>query len=131
MSILKRVADWLRSAPLESGVCCCGSAVKDHGLGDGHSPVDDLGYSASQLLQEVEQAMIAGDTRTRDLLEANNRYVEINRNLKAQLRKDREAFAFYADQHRAKKTEEADEKAKVNDQFVTDITTCLKTNSPS
>lgn len=48
---------FLRSAPLESGVCCCGDAVDTHTMGSGHSPVDDLAYYAGQLADELSQAL--------------------------------------------------------------------------
>lgn len=49
--------NFLRTAPLESGVCCCGSPVDSHGIGDGHSPVDELTYHANGLLEQVEAAL--------------------------------------------------------------------------
>jgi hypothetical protein len=54
---LGKAIDFLKTAPLESGYCCCGSAVKDHGMGDGHSPVDDLAYWAAGLQEQLEQAL--------------------------------------------------------------------------
>lgn len=42
------------------------------------------------------------DRRIQELLEANNRLVEINRKLKAQLIMDQNQFGFYAREHRAK-----------------------------
>ncbi len=54
--------DWLKSAPLESGYCCCGSPVDTHGMGDGHSPVDELACSARQL-QEHLSAALSGERK--------------------------------------------------------------------
>lgn len=48
---------FLRSAPLESGYCCCGSPVDGHGIGDGHAPVDDLAYYASNLASDLSAAL--------------------------------------------------------------------------
>lgn len=48
---------FLQSAPLESGVCCCGSAVAHHGMGDGHAPVDDLAYYAGQVADTLRAAL--------------------------------------------------------------------------
>lgn len=48
----------------------------------------------------------------------------------SQLEKDASQFSFYAANHRAKGTSEADEKAKVNDGFVRDIRTLIDGPSP-
>jgi hypothetical protein len=58
---IQAAIDWLRSAPLESGYCCCGSPVEGHGIGDGHSPVDDLAYSAGQLEARLRAALSPAD----------------------------------------------------------------------
>lgn len=54
------------------------------------------------------------DQRIQGLLEANNKLVENNRLLKAQLKEDQNLFAFYAENHRQKGTPDGDEKAKRN-----------------
>ncbi len=56
---LEVAIDWLRRAPLESGTCCCGSPVDGHGFGDGHSPVDELAYSAGRLEERLRAALKA------------------------------------------------------------------------
>lgn len=50
---LRGVRDWLQAAPLESGYCCCGSPVESHGINDGHSPVDELSYSAMGQIEAI------------------------------------------------------------------------------
>ena len=50
---LESVLGFLRHAPLESGVCCCGNPIDGHGYGDGHSPVDELQYHAGGLADEL------------------------------------------------------------------------------
>jgi hypothetical protein len=50
---LTKAIDFLQTAPLESGICCCGCPVEGHGFGDGHSPVDELRYHASNLAEEL------------------------------------------------------------------------------
>ena len=55
------IADWLRCAPMESGVCCCGDPIEEHGYDSGHSPVDAVQYSAMQLESEIRAAL--GDTK--------------------------------------------------------------------
>lgn len=57
VTVLEDCRDWLKSAPLQSGMCCCGSPVEGHGMGDGHSPVDDLAYSAMQLQDRITAAL--------------------------------------------------------------------------
>lgn len=52
-----RIADWLRCAPMESGVCCCGDPIEGHGYDSGHSPVDAVQYSAMQLESEIRAAL--------------------------------------------------------------------------
>lgn len=56
-SLLKRTRDFLQTTTLESGVCMCGSYTKDHGFGDGHSPVDDLRYCADGLIEEIDKVL--------------------------------------------------------------------------
>ena len=56
-----RIADWLRCAPMESGVCCCGDPIEGHGYDSGHSPVDAVQYSAMQLESEIRAAL--GETK--------------------------------------------------------------------
>ena len=59
--LARTVRDFLLTAPLESGVCCCGDPVEGHGYGSGHSPVDDLAYYAGNLANEISDAL--KDTR--------------------------------------------------------------------
>ena len=77
-----------------------------------------------------------------DLLSANNRLVEDRRKAADQLRKNRDQFLFYAEQHRAKTTatrpipmspkeiEDTLNKALVNESFAAEITAILETISP-
>lgn len=53
---LKTVLDFLRFVPLESGICCCGDSMKDHGnaMNCGHSPVDSGAYYIGKLLEQFE-----------------------------------------------------------------------------
>lgn len=66
------------------------------------------------------------DQRIQGLLESNNENVEKKRALKRMLEKCRDQFSFYAMQHLAKGTPEADAKAEVNLRFVADIEEALK-----
>ncbi len=55
--LLAQAAAMIRNADVETGVCCCGSPVETHGFGDGHSPVDQGGYYALDLLARIDAAM--------------------------------------------------------------------------
>ena len=59
--------------------------------------------------------------RVTDLLRANEREVNNRRRLAKMLGRCQEQFLFYAEQHFAKKTPEADLKGAVNIKFVEDI----------
>lgn len=65
---LRGVREFLMSAPMESGVCCCGSPVDGHGFGDGHSPVDELSYAAQGQIERIDTALAdtqpSGETRS-------------------------------------------------------------------
>jgi hypothetical protein len=65
---LTKAIDFLQTAPLESGVCCCGSPVEGHGFGDGHSPVDELRYHASNLAEGLAAALSKAPQLTGDEL---------------------------------------------------------------
>lgn len=54
---LEAVRQFLTDAPLESGICCCGNPVEGHGFDDGHSPVDDLTYSAMSHVAHIDEAL--------------------------------------------------------------------------
>lgn len=56
--LLAQAAAMIRNADVETGVCCCGSPVETHGFGDGHSPVDQGGYYALDLLARIDAAML-------------------------------------------------------------------------
>lgn len=51
---LGKVLDLLAHTDNSTGYCMCGSPVEGHGLGDGHSPVDEGQYMAQQLKESVE-----------------------------------------------------------------------------
>lgn len=56
---LESAADFLETAPIESGVCCCGDAIDSHGLWSGHSPVDAACYAASQHAESIRSTLAA------------------------------------------------------------------------
>jgi hypothetical protein len=55
--LLLNAADWLKDAPIESGICCCGDPIEGHSYYSGHSPVDAVQYSAMQLREEIRAAL--------------------------------------------------------------------------
>jgi hypothetical protein len=58
-SLVREMLDNLKHCSLESGCCECGSSVKDHNLGSGHSPVD-MGHSAAERwIKRAEAALRA------------------------------------------------------------------------
>ena len=48
--------EFLRTAPLVSGTCCCGDAMEGHSnaMACGHSPVDSGAYAVTKLLEELD-----------------------------------------------------------------------------
>lgn len=54
---LRKAINFLRSAPLASGLCCCGNPIEGHGYTDGHSPVDAAQYHADQLAEQFEEEL--------------------------------------------------------------------------
>lgn len=61
MEVMREALDgalvFLTTAPLESDTCCCGDLIEGHGYHSGHSPVDQLGYYASQLAEQIRAAL--------------------------------------------------------------------------
>lgn len=47
----------INQGSFETGVCCCGDQVDRHTFGDGHSPVDEGWYAASQALEKIDAAL--------------------------------------------------------------------------
>lgn len=58
---LRSAIQFLDTAPLESGTCCCGDPVDAHTYGSGHSPVDDLAYHSHNLTEELRAALKGTD----------------------------------------------------------------------
>lgn len=59
--VLRKVRTFLHETPLESGVCMCGDDIKYHGIGSGHSPVDELTYYVGGLIEDIDKVL--GDQR--------------------------------------------------------------------
>lgn len=106
---------------------------------------ESCGYEKSycdEVPVEEEEDEVTPEQRINDLLSANNRLVEDRRKAANQLRKNRDQFLFYAEQHRAKTTatrpipmspkeiEDTLNKALVNESFAAEITAILETISP-
>ena len=58
---LEGVATFLETAPLESGVCCCGDPIEGHGYHSGHSPVDQASYTAMLWAKDIRAALTASE----------------------------------------------------------------------
>lgn len=55
IEVPKEFIEFVRSAPVSSGVCCCGSNMEDHDPYCWHSPVDQWDWSLSQWLEEINK----------------------------------------------------------------------------
>lgn len=55
--LLQQIRSFLSETTLESGYCCCGSAIGDHDIGSGHAPVDELTYQACLLIEKIDKAL--------------------------------------------------------------------------
>ena len=55
-SFLLTVIDFLRFAPLSSGICACGDSIEGHAnaMNCGHSPVDSGEYNIMKLIERYE-----------------------------------------------------------------------------
>lgn len=49
---IARLQDFIREAPVGSGVCCCGNDMANHPLED-HSPVDEWDHAVRCILEET------------------------------------------------------------------------------
>lgn len=58
--LLRRALILLEMADCSTGYCCCGSAVDKHGMGDGHSPVDEGDYAATQCVADIRAHLAEG-----------------------------------------------------------------------
>jgi hypothetical protein len=56
---------FMQSAPVSSGVCCCGDDMQRHGnpMDCGHSPVDEWDYSVQCWAEQIAKADAALDSR--------------------------------------------------------------------
>lgn len=45
----------MEHARWDTGYCCCGGAVDQHGWGDGHSPVDEGNYHLDPIYAETRK----------------------------------------------------------------------------
>lgn len=60
----------LMNCDVETGICCCGDAMENHGnpMDCGHSPVDHGSYSAQQWLEAANAALASADQPARTAL---------------------------------------------------------------
>ena len=57
--LLRDARELISHGDFDTGVCCCGSSVASHGLGDGHSPVDEGGYYADGVSERIDALLNA------------------------------------------------------------------------
>lgn len=52
-NLLREFADFVKTAPVSSGVCCCGDPIDGHT--ESHNPVDQWDYSLSKWLEKIDK----------------------------------------------------------------------------
>lgn len=50
----EKFIDWVKAAPVSSGVCCCGCDMEGHDS-FGHTAVDEWDHSLSNWIEEIEK----------------------------------------------------------------------------
>lgn len=55
--LLRDARELIDHGDFREGHCMCGSSVDDHGVGDGHSPVDAGEYYAGQPIERIKTAL--------------------------------------------------------------------------
>lgn len=55
---MNKFVEFVRNAPVSSGVCCCGDNMDDHAdpYSCGHSPLDQWEYSVSNWIEQISKA---------------------------------------------------------------------------
>jgi len=57
VEVLELAEGILQHADCSTGYCCCGSSVKSHTFGDGHSPVDEGSYAQIGAMKRLKEAL--------------------------------------------------------------------------
>lgn len=55
--LLESALEVIKQGDFSTGYCCCGSSMGSHGIGDGHSPVDDGEYNVSRFVESASAAL--------------------------------------------------------------------------
>ena len=61
LEALRQCVAMLERADCSTGYCCCGSKVDSHGMGDGHSPVDEGDHYQCHALEQARLAITAAE----------------------------------------------------------------------
>lgn len=56
-ALFKKFMDFVESAPVDSGICCCGGSMSDHDYHGDHAPVDQWDVSLADFLKELKKAI--------------------------------------------------------------------------
>jgi hypothetical protein len=53
----------LEQVDCSTGICCCGSDMQNHGMDDGHSPVDQGQYAQSRAIENGRAAIAKAEDK--------------------------------------------------------------------
>lgn len=56
-ALFKKFMDFVESAPVDSGICCCGGSMSDHDYHGDHAPVDQWDVNVSAWIKEIKEAL--------------------------------------------------------------------------
>ena len=54
---LRAARDFIIMSDNSNGCCMCGSPCDTHGMGDGHSPVDEGDYHARMIVEQIDETL--------------------------------------------------------------------------
>lgn len=102
---IEKLHNFIRSAPVSTGVCCCGDDMERHAhpMSCGHSPVDEWDHQSQLILDEApdtialaKRDLIKQAEALEDVAQANSReliHPQIVMNIAAELRQQAEGLS--------------------------------------